>query len=385
MDDVTDDHRPSRTTNPEPWLYLLHAPGLGARGIRRLLHTFGDADAILRRADEPGLELAPDTRAWLRAPDPAAIAADLAWLEAPDHHLLTLTDPRYPELLARIADPPPLLFVHGDPDLLCGVQLAMVGSRNPTPSGRRTARDFARHLAGAGIVITSGLASGIDAAAHQGALEVNGRTVAVAGTGLDRVYPAAHRELAHRIAASGALVSEYPPGTPPARGNFPRRNRIISGLTLGSLVVEAAAQSGSLITARLAAEQGREVFAIPGSIHNPLARGCHGLIRQGAKLVETAADIVEELGPLLGHLDQPPPAPLPRQGPPKQEWDADYQRLLGALGHDPEPVDVLIARSGLTAEAVSSMLLLLELEGYVDASAGNRYSLTGKHIQVVAD
>ena len=384
MDDVTDDHRPPPAI--EEWLRLLHAPGLGSRAISRLLQTLGTPSAILQRADEPGLNLRPETRAWLRDPDPAAIAPDLAWLEQPDHHLLTLGDPRYPELLRRIDDPPPLLFVHGDPDLPASIQIAMVGSRNPTPSGRRTAHDFARHLAAAGITITSGLAFGIDAACHQGALDGDGRTIAVTGTGLDRVYPARHRALAHRIAAEGALVSEYPPGTPPARGNFPRRNRIISGLTLGTLVVEAAVQSGSLITARLAAEQGREVFAIPGSIHNPLARGCHGLIRQGAKLVETAADIVEELAPLLGHLEQLPEAPAESAALEVQpEWDSEYQRLFGALGYDPLPVDELIVRSGLTAESVSSMLLLLELEGYVTTSAGNRYSLTGKQLQVVSE
>jgi DNA processing protein len=257
-------------------------------------------------------------------------------------------------------------------------QLAIVGSRNPTPSGQQTAMDFARFLARAGLVISSGLAAGIDGAAHRGALQTDTPTLAVTGTGLDRVYPARHRDLAHRIAEQGALVSELPPGTPPLPANFPRRNRIISGLSIGTLVVEAAQKSGSLITARLATEQGREVFAIPGSIHNPLARGCHALIRQGAKLVETAEDILEELGPLLGSLVAAGTQAADPVEPAPRKWDQEYQQLMAALDFDPAPVDLLIQRSGLTADAVSSMLLLLELEGFVSAAAGGRYCRTGK-------
>ena len=271
-----------------------------------------------------------------------------------------------------------LLFGHGDPGLLCSPQLAIVGSRNPSVSGRQTAGEFAAHLAAVGITISSGLASGIDGAAHLGALRADGFTLAVAATGLDRVYPADHRDLAHRIAEQGVLVSEFPPGTPPRRDHFPRRNRIIAGLALGTLVVEAAVRSGSLITARLAAEQGREVFAIPGSIHNPLARGCHRLIRQGAKLVETAQDVLEELAPLLGTRSSA--ASLSDDEPPQlrlQTLDPEYRQLLASLGHDPLPADQLIERSGLTAEAVSSMLLLLELEGYVSSAPGGRYALNG--------
>jgi len=262
-----------------------------------------------------------------------------------------------------------------------------IPARYNSASGRQTALDFASCLARGGITIDSGLAVGIDAASHRGALQGGGHTIAVTGTGLDRVYPARHRELAHQIAGQGALVSEFPPGTPPSRSNFPRRNRIISGLTVGTLVVEAAIRSGSLITARLAAEQGREVFAIPGSIHNPLARGCHRLIRQGAKLVETAADIVEELGPLLGHLGERQPSPGPAAGdtPGGPEWDPEYRDLLQVLGFDPLPVDLLIERSGLTAETVSSMLLLLELEGHVTSAPGGHYSLTGKGARMVSD
>ena len=375
----------SATTNKahlKYWLALVHAPGLGSRGFNNLLEQVGDPAQLFEQPNRfrditlRGVELT----AYLKSPDWASVERDLEWLDRPEHHLIPLTDPRYPTLLAAIDDPPPLLFVHGNPDLLSTPQLAMVGSRNPSASGRQNAHDFAQHLAQAGLTITSGLALGIDAASHQGALDASGTTIAVTGTGLDRVYPASHRELAHQITESGVLVSEFPPGTPPRPGHFPRRNRIISGLSVGTLVVEAAKQSGSLITARLAAEQGREIFAIPGSIHNPLVRGCHALIKQGAKLVETADDIIEELGALLGSLDTGKSASLDNdakaESPP--EWDDDYQRLFEHLGYDPTPVDLLIQRSGLTAESVSSMLILLELDGYVAASPGGRYVRTGK-------
>ena len=254
----------------------------------------------------------------------------------------------------------------------------MVGSRNPSVSGSETAREFAYHLATSGLSITSGLAIGIDGASHAGAMDAGGITIAVTGTGLDRVYPASQYDLAHRIAEQGALVSEFPPRTQVKSGNFPRRNRIISGLALGTLVVEAAHKSGSLITARLASEQGREVFAIPGSIHNPMARGCHRLIRQGAKLVETANDVLEELAPLLREL-QPLPNPGTQEPLERQhELDADYQLLLKCMGFDPTPIDLLIERSGLTAEVVSSMLILLELEGHVSSAPGGIYCRTGK-------
>jgi DNA processing protein len=304
------------------------------------------------------------------------LAPTLDWLAQPGHLFLTLADSDYPELLKQIDAPPPVLYLIGNAELLHQPQLAVVGSRNPTPNGLVNAREFARTLASAGLCITSGLAIGIDGAAHEGALS-SGTTIAVLGTGPDRIYPATHHELAHRIADNGLLISEFAPGTPARAENFPRRNRIISGLSLGTLVIEAAAQSGSLITARLALEQGREVFAIPGSIHNPQARGCHTLIRQGAKLVESAQDIVEELAALLGSL-----APvaegdsytIPAHNP--QADDPEYQNLMDALGYDPTSVDEIIARTGLTAEAVSSMLLLLELEGHVSSAPGGRYSRT---------
>ena len=355
------------------WLILLYAPGLGPRTYQEILSTHAS----------PGRFLAAGPSAWQRTgldaaacaalahPDATRLARDLEWLSGPDNHLITLLDPRYPRLLREISDPPPLLFVHGNPGLLAEPQLAIVGSRNPSADGEQNAREFSRHLAAAGLAITSGLALGIDAAAHRGALDVAGSTLAVTGTGLDRVYPASHRDLAHAIAEGGALVSEFPPGTPPLPENFPRRNRLISGLSLGVLVVEAALRSGSLITARLAAEQGREVFAIPGSIHNPLARGCHAVIRQGAKLVETAQDIIEELGPLAGVTLATPPAGESVTDP--AELDADYRQLLDQLGHGPLAVDQLVDRSGLTAEAVSSMLLIMELQGLVASVPGGRY------------
>ena len=266
-----------------------------------------------------------------------------------------------------------MLFARGDVALLQNPQLAIVGSRNPSVVGRETAQEFARTLAASGMTITSGLALGIDAASHQGALDGGGQTVAVFGTGLDRVYPAKNRALAHAIVeAGGVLLSEYPPGTEPLPGNFPRRNRIISGLSLGTLVVEAALRSGSLITARYAVEQGREVFAIPGSIHNPLARGCHQLIRQGAKLVEGARDILEELAPQLNAILAEPEPPEPSTGP-----DGEHRMLLACMGDGTSSVDQLVERSGLTADAVSSMLLLLELQGYVVSTAGG-YALAGK-------
>jgi DNA processing protein len=311
-------------------------------------------------------------------PTPAADPATAAWLDDRANCIIEPGAPAYPAQL-QAADPrAPRLFVRGDPGCLSLPQLAIVGSRNATPAGRDTARSFAGFLAARGFVITSGLAEGIDAAAHEGALDAGGRTVAVCGTGLDRVYPRRHGALAARIVRDGgALASEQPPGMGPLRHHFPRRNRIISGLSLGTLVVEASSTSGALITARHAGEQGREVFAVPGSIHNPLSRGCHGLIRSGATLVETAADIVEQLGAALGGLASLATVATPAAGaagPPDD--DPQYQQLLAAMGHDPVDVDTLVIRSGLTTGEVSSMLLLLEMQGRVHALAGSRYQLS---------
>jgi len=342
--------------------------------FEQLLERFGEPQAVFaaKPAHWSELKLPKASLDYLHSPDWAAVERDLAWLAQPGNQLITCQDAAYPPLLRQIDQPPPVLFVHGDPDLLTAPQIALVGTRTPTPAGRDTAHAFAAHLAAGGIVITSGLALGIDAAAHQGALE-KGHTLAVMGSGPDRIYPSKHWELAHAIAQRGALVSEFPPGTPPLAEHFPRRNRIISGLALGVLVVEATAQSGSLITARLATEQGREVFAIPGSIHNPMAKGCHALLRQGAKLVETANDILEELGPLAGAAATLPvtAAAGPEAAP---ALDEDYQRLLAHLSHEPMSVDLLVEHSGLTAEAVSSMLLIMELQGYVAAAPGGLYS-----------
>ncbi len=356
------------------WLALHRTPGVGPMTFARLLTQFTDPEAVFTKLNTAE-NISARTRSALLEPDWNQIEQDLAWFDEPDRHIITLQDPRYPALLKQIADPPSLLFVQGDVDLISQWQIAMVGSRNPSASGRDTAYEFARYMAQMGLTITSGLAMGIDAAAHQGALAGQGKTIAVIGTGLDRVYPAKHRDLAHDIASAGAIVSEFALGTAPRAENFPRRNRIISGLSLGTLVVEAALQSGSLITARMALEQGREIFAIPGSIHNPLARGCHQLIRDGAKLVETAQDILEELGPLAGV-----------QGEEKAnidiaeseiELDDDYLLLLNHLGYDPIQIDLLIERCRLTADVVSSMLLLLELQGQVESLPGGRYVRTG--------
>ena len=360
----------------DAWLALIRAPGLGPNTLSTLLAASADDDPT-NLVGRPVQRL----KAWgagdhtaraLSSPDPQLIDHDRQWLAAgADRHLITPDDPRLPTVLRGIPDPPIALFALGDPELLTAPQIAMVGSRNPTTGGRRTARDFARDIAGAGLGVTSGLAEGIDTAAHEGALAADGMTIAVMGTGLDSVYPAANLDLAHRIARDGLLISEMPPGTPPRPGHFPRRNRIIAGLTLGTLVVEAAEKSGSLITARLAADYGREVFAIPGSIHNPMARGCHRLIRQGAKLVETSMDILEELAPLLRSGAQSIGSSDGEHDP---TLDKDYENLLDAMGFDPVTVDTLVETTGLTPEAVSSMLLILELGGHICTVPGGRYA-----------
>jgi DNA processing protein len=301
---------------------------------------------------------------------------DDEWLRSEENRLIARGGRDFPDLLERISKPPERLYIKGDPAALHLPALAIVGSRNPTEAGRRTAYEFARHLGSAGFCIVSGLAEGIDTAAHRGALDAGAATVAFLGHGIDRVYPAANLELAHDIAKRGALASEFPLGTPPDRSLFPQRNRLISGLSLGTLVVEAARRSGSLITARLAGEQGREVFAVPGSIHNPLSRGCHQLIRQGAKLVETAEDIVNEIAPLSAHMLQTSLESTANDSEPEPD-DDDYRRLRKYLGHDPVSINELAQDSGLTIDQVSSMLLILELQGVVEAQSGGRYSLLG--------
>ena len=357
-------------------MILCRVSGVGPRTADHLIEHFGNPVRALAagRAELRAADLKPDLVDAILDRREAEIEADadLAWAEGEGVQILARGDPRYPPLLAQVSAPPLLLFVRGDPDVLREPMLAVVGSRNPTRAGLDTTREFARHLSACGLTIASGLAVGIDGAAHEGALE-NGCTVAVLGTGPDRVYPAVHRDLAQRIAQTGALVTEYPPGSAAIGRNFPRRNRIISGSSLGTLVTEATLKSGSLITARYAMEQGREVFAIPGSIHNPLARGCHALIRDGAKLVESAQDILEELGPLLGSLLAQVSEPAGRSTRDARSLDAEYLRLLENMGHDPLSPDDLIRRTGLPAQSIASMLLLLELEGYVLSCPGGRY------------
>jgi DNA processing protein len=304
----------------------------------------------------------------IHKPDWAGVQTDLRWAEGPLNHIITRGDARYPHLLKHITDPPPLLFVTGDPQALQTPQLAIVGSRNPTPTGIETARQFAASLAQTGLTITSGLALGIDAASHQGALECGQPTIAVLGCGLDEVYPARHRRLALQISGQGALVSEFPIGAGVKAAHFPRRNRLVSGLSLGVLVVEATLRSGSLITARLASEQGREVFAIPGSVYNPLARGCHFLIRQGAKLVETVTDILEELGTLAAVSQEvAPDLPPPSE---KNLLDAGCQQLLECVGYEATTIEQLVARSGMAVATILSQLLILELHGLVVTMPG---------------
>ena len=343
---------------PAHWLALNRLPTLGGPELRALAEG-GASPRDLLDTRRPG------------ATDWRAVEADLAWLAAPDRHLVTLSMAAYPAGLRHIPDPPPVLFVVGDARVLGLPQIAVVGSRRATPWGVETARAFSAELAERGLAITSGLALGVDAAAHRGSVAAGGRTLAVAANGLDSVYPRRHRELAAQVADNGALVSEFPPGTPPLARHFPRRNRLISGLSLGVVVVEAARRSGSLITARLAGEQGREVFAVPGPIQSPVARGCHQLIRDGAKLVEEVADILEELPP--GSWSG---AAATRREPVHSvpaDLDAPSRRVLESLGHRAATVDDLVERSGLTADTVSSILLALELRGLVAPLLGGAF------------
>ncbi len=368
-----DEHAPYRATPADlPFLIALHRlPGIGPRLLGRLLARFKHAENVFRARRAALENLAGVSQELLDAlaagPDHAHLRQARAWLQSPSHHLLVPSDKDYPSLLTNIPDPPPLLYAAGDLKPLSVPQVAIVGSRNPSPGGVANARGLARALARSGFAITSGLAMGIDTAAHEGALAGGGMTIAVMGTGIDRIYPSCQETLAGNIAQGGVLVSEFPLGSPPSRNHFPRRNRIISGLAMGTVVIEAALHSGSLITARLAAEQGREVYAVPGSIHSPLSRGCHALLRDGAKLVETAQDIVDEL---RGYTVAPPPAPAPPAGPTLQQ---EHVRLLGLMGHDPISLETLISRSGLTAAKVSSMLLKMELKGLVLSYPGGMY------------
>jgi DNA processing protein len=349
------------------WLQLALTPGLGAASLRAMLRLFGLPHAILQKQRK---ELAPYASAEaLTALDSTevgiAVARALEWAAAPGHGIVTLADEGYPQALLEIADPPALLYTVGRAELLRRPALAIVGSRNATAQGERNAEIFAKALSEAGLTIASGLALGIDAAAHRGGLAGAGSTIAVLGTGIDVVYPRRNAELASTISALGLLVSEFPLGTGPAAHNFPRRNRLISGLAQGCLVVEAAVASGSLITARTAADQGREVFAIPGSIHSPLSKGCHALIKTGAKLVESAEDVLTELGGF-----RPSGFASTTTDPVAQSTEPG---LLQYMGHDPVDVDSLCTRAGLSAEQVSSELLRLELDGRIASLPGGLY------------
>lgn len=350
----------------EQWLGLIHAGSLSLRVVNRFVQTRWPGRTLPELGPEAISQCLDRLLATLPEPDRGAIHADLRWLEQDgDRYLLPITDRRYPWLLREIPDPPLALYVNGDPGCLNLPCLSIVGSRNPTPQGRETAKSFGRHLAEMGFTVVSGLARGIDGCAHRGALEA-GATVAVCAHGLDTVYPGSHRLLAAAMAQRSALVSEFPIGAVPRRHHFPQRNRIISGMSIGTLVVEAGIKSGSLITANLAGEQNREVFAVPGSINAPQSRGCHELIRRGVTLVESIDDILRETGHFRG--ERPRAASTAAPGAPHA-----HARFLEHMGYAPCTRDELVKRSGLTPAEVSSMLLVLELEGCVELCPGGTY------------
>ena len=355
------------------WLRLTLIPGIGGHTQRKLLAAFGLPDAVFSVGSTALRAVVGDktTALLLETKNDADVAAALTWAEGDQQHIVTLADPEYPPALLEIADPPTLLYVRGKLELLNQPTIAIVGARNPTPQGLKNAEAFAAVLAEAGLVVASGLALGIDAAAHRGALAAKGKTIAFIGTGIDRIYPARNRDLAHEIGNMGTIVSEFPLGTPVMAANFPRRNRLISGISKGVLVVEAATESGSLITARLAVEQSRDVFAIPGSIHSPQSRGCHQLIKQGAKLVDCAQDILDEIAfesvtatntdsQLPDENEESPASPV-------------EETLLGQMGYEPCCLDELQIRSGLATDTLSVILLQLELQGRIASLPGNRY------------
>ena len=355
------------------FLRLYHVFGLGRVSLQRLSDQFANdfnhiVDASNSQLKDVGLSAEQISQ--IRNPDLKQLETELEWASQADNHLICFSDEIYPELLKQTVNHPALLYASGNIELLSSPQIAIVGSRNCSPGGAKNAFNFAAHLCASGLSITSGMASGIDAQAHLGALAKTGQTIAVMGTGLDRIYPATNKQLAYDIHEQGLLLSEFPLGTGPRKENFPRRNRIISGLSLATLVVEATRRSGSLITAQQAIEQGREVFAIPGSIHNPQARGCHKLIRDGARLVEKASDIIDEIGSLLGFIAE--------QGHESDKSDTinldpESQKLLNAIGFDPVTSDELVERSGLTIDKLSSMLVVLELNDLIKSAPGGCY------------
>lgn len=352
----------------QSWIALSQIQGLGNAALCQLLAKFGSPENIFKTSLHQLKEIVGDAIAnkITQGITVETIQPTLDWLQKDNNHLITLADAAYPQALLQISNPPAVLYAIGHLSWLNHPAIAIVGSRNATPQGAKNAENFAENLCNQGLCVVSGMALGIDGAAHRGALKSSGSTIAVVGTGLDIVYPAKHRELAHQIAERGLILSEFPLGTPSKAGNFPRRNRLISGLSLGCLVVEANVDSGSMITARLATEQGREVFAIPGSIHSPVSKGCHSLIKQGAKLVESSTDILEE----LQHL-------MPKQRSltivDSDEVPSEANALLDAMGFEAISFETLLELSGLTTEALSSMLMLLELEGKVTTLAGANY------------
>ena len=385
----------------QPWIALWRVSGVGSKSFQKLLSNVGDPATVfsssLSKLTQAGISEKLANAILDSKNNQEAAIPDIDWLNsANNHHIITIQCNEYPELLKRISDAPPILYVHGNLSLLNDPQIAIVGSRNPTQGGTNNAYEFAKHLGQTGFCITSGLALGVDGTAHTGALEVKAPTIAIIATGIDRVYPAKHREMAHKIADNGAIVTEFPIGTQPKSGNFPRRNRIISGLSYGTLVVEAAQKSGSLITARLAMEQNREVFAIPGSIHNPLAKGCHQLIRQGAKLVETAQDILEEMTSVIDintlQDDQQLPASTSIANSANTNTDSngvenhtetekndlhtddDQQIILNEMGFDPISIDQLVVSTGIDTASLSASLLMLELQNQIASNGGGTYT-----------
>lgn len=356
------------------WLRLIRTNGMTPYRFSRLIRILGSPGRIIE-ADSSELQncgLEPDAVQSLKFPDWRAIERDLDWIKRAGHHFIGILDSHYPSLLRQIHDPPLGLFVKGHTEVLHTLQVAIVGSRRPTPGGRRIAQDFAAELGAMRITITSGLATGIDSAAHQGALSSKGMTVAVLANGLDSVYPKSNTRLADQICEKGALVSELPLMTKPLAFNFPRRNRIISGLSAGTLIVEAALKSGSLITARMAMEQDREVFAVPGSIHNPLSRGCHKLLRDGAKLTESVRDIVDE----IAHLHVPelfPREPAQEKQRSNQSLDEYGKLLLDNIGYDPVTIDRLVEETGISANVTAAVLLELELQNLIESLPGSSF------------
>lgn len=363
-------------TNIRAWLIVSQAPGIGALTFRKILKQIGRPEQIINASDNVLRKAGLDEKAitFIKNPPDEKINPNLTWASAPNHTIRTLFCPQYPEMLKEIKDAPPLLYIKGNEKLLSEPQIAVVGSRKPTPGGQANAKMFSSELAKAGIMVSGGLAAGIDATAHDAAMRY-GPTAAVVATGPDKIYPATNKPLAERIAKQGVLVSEFPVGTEPTRANFPRRNRIISALSLGVVVIEAASKSGALITARLAAEQGKDVFAVPGSIQNPKAQGCHKLIQEGAKLVEKAEDVLLELHPQLARYLQKENRSLTikkEDFSPKKQADisALQERILASMGYDPIDVDTLVERCDLPIQTVSSALLALEIENYVNGDNG---------------